>query len=69
MHLKAASPKVDLREGGRFFPNAERSFHRNDLKIFLRVLEDVGQDHFYGIGLYLPQKNFTAMKSSKCSDF
>ena len=31
----------------------------------MRVLEDVGKDHFYGEGLYLPQKNFTAWKSSK----
>ena len=66
IHIKAASPKVDLRGG---VPNAERSFHRNDPKIFLRVLEDVGKDHFYGEGLYLPQKHFTAMKSSKCSVF
>ena len=47
-HIKVWTPKVHLREGGRFFPNAARSFHRNDPKIFLRVLEDVGKDYNYG---------------------
>ena len=67
-YIKARIPKVQF-QGGMFFPSSARCSHRNDPQIFLRVLEDVGKDHFYAQGLYLPQKNFTAMKSSKCSVF
>ena len=52
-------------EGGTSFPNAARCFHRNEPKIFLRVLEDVWKDYNYGQGIYSPQKYFKAWKSSK----
>ena len=64
-NLKAAFPKVDLREGGRFFPNAARSFHRNDPQIFLRVLEDVWKDYNSGRRSILSPKTFYSLEKFK----
>ena len=58
------TPKVHLREGGRFFPNAARSFHRNDPKIFLRVLEDVWKNYKYGRRYILTLKKFYRLENS-----
>ena len=58
MHLQ----KSTYGRGGRFFPNAARSFYRNDPKIFLRVLEDVWKDYNYGRRYILTPKTFYSLE-------